>query len=104
MKLCPLCKRTWDDEFRVCPIDGLALQAAVVESDPYTGKTVGQARVGQKIADGEEGPIYRAEDPAFGPIAVQFISAEKVASPVLMETFERAVALASRVDHPHVIR
>ncbi len=104
MKLCPLCKRTWEDEFRVCPIDGLALQAAAVESDPYSGQTVGQARVGQKIADGELGPVYRADDPVLGAIAVQFISAERLASPVLMEAFEDAVKRAAGLNHPNVVR
>jgi serine/threonine protein kinase len=104
MKLCPLCKRTWEDEFRVCPIDGLALQTAAVESDPYTGQTVGRARIGQKIADGEQGPVYRADEPVIGAIAIQFINAERLNSPVLMEAFEDAVKRAAGLNHPNVVR
>ncbi len=104
MKLCPLCKRTWEDDFRVCPIDGLALQAVEAETDPFAGKTVGAVKVSDKIADGDLGPIYRAEDPARGTVALQYINADRMASPVLMEAFEDAVQLAAKLIHPHVIR
>jgi serine/threonine protein kinase len=104
MKFCPVCKRNWEDDFRVCPIDGLPLQAIAGETDPYAGKTVGQARVTEKIADGDMGPVYRAEDPARGAIAVQFIASDKLQSSVLAEAFADAVKLAAKVNHPNVIR
>lgn len=105
MKFCPVCKRNWEDDFRVCPIDGLPLQAAAdEETDPFVGRTFGQARVTEKIADGEMGPVYRAEDPARGVLAVQFIAPEKLQSSVLAEAFEDAVKLAAKVNHPNVIR
>jgi serine/threonine protein kinase len=104
MKFCPVCKRNWEDDFRVCPIDGLPLQAIAGETDPYKGKIIGQARITDKIADGEMGPVYRAEDPARGMLAVQFISSDKLQSPVLAEAFEDAVKLAAKVNHPNVIR
>ncbi len=103
MKTCPLCKRNWEDEFRVCPIDGLALQV-IPESDPYRGKSIGQVRIGDKIADGELGPIYRGEDPVHGVVAVQFVPQSRLASSVLMDAFADAVALAAKLDHPNVIR
>ncbi len=104
MKICPLCKRSWEEGFRVCPIDGLALQASVAESDPFAGQSMGQTKIGEKIADGDQGPIYRADDPAYGAIAVQFIRAEKLASPILLEAFEEAIKSAARVNHPNVVR
>ncbi|HYK87888.1 MAG TPA: serine/threonine-protein kinase [Acidobacteriota bacterium] len=103
MKTCPICKRNWEDEFRVCPIDGLALQV-IPESDPYRGKSVGQVRVGDKITDGELGPVYRGEDPIRGVVTIQFVPQSRLASPVLFEAFEDAVKLAAKLDHPNVIR
>jgi serine/threonine protein kinase len=103
MKFCPLCKRNWDDDFRVCPIDGLALQPAPAEGDPHIGQNVGKARVTEKIADGDSGPIYRAEDPVRGPIAVQFIASDRLSSPVLAEAFEDALRLAAKVNNPNVV-
>jgi serine/threonine protein kinase len=104
MKLCPLCKRSWEDDFRVCPIDGLALQAAQAEADPLAGKALGNVKVSEKIADGELGPIYRGEDPERGTVAIQYINQDRVSSPVLLEAFEDAVKLASKLIHPHVVR
>ncbi len=104
MRLCPLCKRSWEDDFRVCPIDGLALQAVEAETDPFAGKTLGALKISEKIADGDLGPIYRAEDPTRGAVAIQYINQDRVASPVLMEAFEDAVNLAAKLIHPHVLR
>jgi serine/threonine protein kinase/tetratricopeptide (TPR) repeat protein len=104
MKFCPVCKRNWEDDFRVCPIDGLPLQEVAGETDPYVGQTLGQARVTEKIADGDMGPVYRAEDPTRGVLAAQFIASEKLQSTVLVEAFEDAVKLAAKVNHPNVIR
>ncbi len=104
MKICPLCKRTWDDEFRVCPIDGLALQTVASETDPHGGQMAGSARLKEKIADGDIGPVYKAEDPLRGSIAVQIISSDKLQSAALAEAFGDAVKLAAKIDHPNVIR
>jgi serine/threonine protein kinase len=104
MKFCPICKRNWEDEFRVCPIDGLALQALPAETDPYLGVNIGQARVTDKIADGEMGPIYQAQDSALGTIAIQFIAADRLASPVLAEAFQDVVNQVAKVNHPNVVR
>jgi eukaryotic-like serine/threonine-protein kinase len=104
MKLCPVCGRTWEDDFRVCPIDGLVLPPPSADSDPYTGQTVGNAHVGKKIADGERGPVYLADSPNLGPVAVQFISPDKLSSPALAEAFQGAVNAAVKLNHPNVIR
>ena len=55
MKICTVCRRSWGDDFRVCPIDGLPLQDAEAATgaagDPYIGKTLGNCRVVEKIAE-----------------------------------------------------
>jgi len=106
MKTCPVCRRSWADDFRVCPIDGLPLQdvGAGTESDPYIGKNFGNCRVVEKLADGDLGPVYKAEDPVRGAIALQIIPKDRVASPVLLEAFSSAVKLAAQLNHPRVVR
>jgi serine/threonine protein kinase len=104
MKFCPICKRNWDDDFRVCPIDGIALQTVDSETDSAGGQTAGPAHLKEKIAEGDTGPVYRAEDPVHGVIAVQLIAPDKLQSAALAEAFEDAVKLAARIDHPNVIR
>jgi serine/threonine protein kinase len=104
MKTCSLCKRSWDDEFRLCPIDGTPLQDAPIGSDPYIGQTIAQCRLVEKIAEGDLGPIYKAEEPIRGVVAVQLTPPARVASPILMEAFTDAVNHVAKLHHPHVIR
>ena len=105
MRICPVCKRSWAEDFRICPIDGLPLQeAASAASDPFIGKSVGNCRVVEKVADGELGPVYKAEDPVRGVVALQIVPAERTASPVLLEAFSDAVKLAAQLNHPHAVR
>ncbi len=58
MRFCSTCKRTWEDEFRICPIDGVPLQEMPAGSDPNAGKAVGSIRLLEKIADGDLGAVY----------------------------------------------
>ncbi len=108
MRTCPSCRRSWADDFRVCPIDGSPLQeagaAGPTASDPYIGQSLGSCRIVEKIADGDLGPIYKAEDPVRGVVALQIVPQDRVASPVLLEAFADAVKLAAQLNHPHVIR
>jgi serine/threonine protein kinase len=104
MKTCATCKRSWDDEFRVCPIDGTPLHAAAAGADINLGKSIGTCRLVESIANGDLGPIYKAEDPIRGAIAIQLIAQERISSPILLEALSEAVKLASRLNHPNVIR
>ncbi len=108
MKICTVCRRSWADDFRVCPIDGLPLQDAGAGSaagaDPYIGRNLGNCRIVEKIADGDLGPVYKAEDPVRGAVALQIIPKERVASPILLEAFTDAVKQAAQINHPHVVR
>jgi len=107
MKSCPVCRRSWADEFRMCPIDGVPLQDAASgggESDPHIGKQVGNCRVVEKVAAGDLGPVYKAEDPVRGAVALQVVPKDRVASPVLLEAFAEAVKAAAQLNHPRVMR
>jgi len=108
MKTCSVCRRSWADDFRVCPIDGLPLQDAgggpTGSADPQIGRMLGNSRVVEKIADGDLGPVYKAEDPVRGAVALQMIAKDRVASPILLEAFVEAVKLSAQINHPHVVR
>src|SRR6185436_19831258 len=104
MKICPLCKRSWEDAYRVCPIDGLALEDSGEATDPNARKALGNLQLGDKIADGALGPIYRAVDPARGPVAVQIVNPDIIASQVLKESFQEAVKLSARLQHAHIVK
>jgi serine/threonine protein kinase/tetratricopeptide (TPR) repeat protein len=104
MKICTTCKRTWEDDFRLCPIDGSSLQAMAGPVDSNIGMTVGQCRIVEKIADGDLGPIYKAEDPLRGVVALQVIPPTRIASPIILEALADAVKTASKLNHPRIIR
>jgi serine/threonine protein kinase len=104
MRTCPICKRSWQPEFRVCPIDGVPLEESSAGTDPFIGRNIGRCRLVEKIADGELGPIFKAEDPERGVSAVQITPQERISSPVLLESFSSAVKLATQLNHPHAIR
>jgi len=104
MKTCPACNRSWEQTFRVCPIDGSQLLEMSAGSDTSVGKTLGHCRLVEKIADGDLGPIYKAEDPARGVVAVQIISQDRIASSILRDAFGDAVKLAAQLNHPHAVR
>jgi serine/threonine protein kinase len=106
MKTCPVCRRSWADDFRVCPIDGLPLQdgGAAPGADSYIGRTVGNCRIVEKLADGDLGAVYKAEDPVRGAVALQLIPKDRVGSPVLLDAFAGAVQLTAQLNHPRVVR
>jgi serine/threonine protein kinase/tetratricopeptide (TPR) repeat protein len=104
MKTCSVCKRSWEDDFRICPIDGIPLQEAPAGADPFVGKSIGNCRLVEKIADGDLGPIYKAEEPTRGTVAAQVVPPDRVSSPILMEAFSDAVKLATQLTHVNVVR
>lgn len=106
MKTCPVCRRSWADDYRVCPIDGLPLQdgGTGAGGDPYIGRSFGSCRIIEKLGDGDLGPVYKAEDPVRGAIALQIVARDRVASPVLLEAFSSAVKLAAQLNHPRLVR
>lgn len=104
MRTCPICKRSWQAEFRVCPIDGVPLEESAAAGDPFIGRTIGRCRLVEKIGDGDLGAVFKAEDPEHGVSVIQITPAERISSPVLLESFGNAVKLASQLNHPHAIR
>jgi len=104
MKFCSVCNRNWEDDFKICPIDGVPLEEKAGDADPHVGQTMANCRIVEKIADGELGPIYKAEDPVRGVVAIQIIPQEQLGSPVLIEAFGDAVNQAAKINHPNVVR
>src|SRR5437867_10243051 len=104
MKTCPVCKRSWDDDFRMCPIDGAPLQeGGPSQGDPFIGKHIAQCRLVEKLGDGDLGPIYKAEEPIRGVVAIQLISPERIASPILLESFSDTVKQVAKLNHPNAV-
>ena len=56
----------------------MPLEEKAGDADPYVGQTLANCRIIEKIADGELGPIYRAEDQVRGVVALQIIPQEQL--------------------------
>jgi serine/threonine protein kinase len=68
-------------------------------------QSVGNYDLVEKIAEGGMGAIYRGRDRTTGqPVAVKIMPAHMAANPVLLKRFEQEFKVASRLDHPNIVR
>jgi serine/threonine protein kinase len=68
-------------------------------------QTVGNYELLDKIADGGMGTIYRGRDRTTGQlVAVKILPAPMAANPILLKRFEQEFKVASRLDHPNIVR
>ena len=58
MKCCPVCKRTFGDEMKVCGVDGTALESIIqndVKPDPLVSRTIkGRYQIIRKLGEGRK--------------------------------------------------
>lgn len=75
-----------------------------VAGQPALGK-VGKYDLLKKIADGGMGSIYLGRNPVDGTVvAIKVMSAIYVSNPVLVKRFEQEFRVASRINHPNLVR
>lgn len=68
-------------------------------------QTVGTYELVEKIAEGGMGAIYRGRDRASGQIvAVKIMPPHMASNPILLKRFEQEFKVASRLDHPNIVR
>jgi len=68
-------------------------------------KTYGNYELGQKIAEGGMGSVYRARHVGTGEqFAIKVLSAHLVANQVLLQRFEQEFRAAGKLDHPNIVR
>jgi len=68
-------------------------------------QTVGSYDLVEKIAEGGMGTIYRGRHRATGAVvAIKIMPAHMAANPVLLKRFEQEFRVASRLDHPNIVR
>ena len=89
MKYCPICQRKYEDEMRVCGIDGTPLvgsERAAPRQDPVIGKTIkGRYHVLRKLGQGGMGAVYLAEQLSIGrKVALKLMRADGAAGLMMM--------------------
>ncbi len=75
-------------------------------NDPYLGRLIaGKYRLDTQLGVGSVGTVYRATHVQLDrPIAVKILRASLAGDPVVVARFTREAQLASRVEHPNVVR
>ncbi|MBL8150164.1 MAG: serine/threonine protein kinase [Blastocatellia bacterium] len=104
MKLCPECKRSYDDSTSFCVFDGHRLLASE-DSDPFVGLVVdGKYHIDRRIAKGGSGNVYRATHIQLkAPVAVKIIHPRLVSDPAAVERFRREALVTMKVRHTNAI-
>jgi serine/threonine-protein kinase len=75
-------------------------------NDPYLGRVLGgKYRLEQRLGIGAVGTVYRAMHQQLGrTVAVKVLRASMAKDPDVVARFTREARLASRVEHPNVVR
>jgi serine/threonine-protein kinase len=108
MKYCPICQRKYEDEMRVCGIDGTPLvgsERAAPRQDPVIGKTIkGRYHVLRKLGQGGMGAVYLAEQLSIGrKVALKLMRADGAAEDEFVARFRREARLAAALNHRNIV-
>ncbi|HSE96934.1 MAG TPA: protein kinase [Blastocatellia bacterium] len=106
MKSCPQCGKTFEDTFRVCPHDGVALlEASPAASDPMIGRLLaGRFRLTKKLGQGGMGTVYKAVHTEMDrTCAIKVLLASAADSEAAVARFKREARMASRIENPHAV-
>jgi serine/threonine protein kinase len=79
---------------------------APADSDGQTPiRQLGRYRLLRKIGEGAMGEVYLAHDPQENrPVAIKILAKHLEENASLVERFQREAELASRLNHPHLVR
>ena len=76
-----------------------------VKIDSLIGERLGPYEIIERIGSGSFGVVYRATDTRTkANVAIKVLRDEIISSEVAIERFKREALVASKLDHPHIIR
>jgi serine/threonine-protein kinase len=102
VRRCPTCQAHYNDDAKVCPIDGTALEEV---PDPLIGRTIGgRYLVCELVGAGGMGTVYRGRHQLVGrDVALKFLAPRYARDAAARERFLREARAANRIDHEHII-
>src|SRR5688572_10410796 len=104
MRTCSVCRRMSASAGPYCPRDGaLTVEGPAPELAPGS-KVFERFELGEVVARGNTGTIYRARDEAGAHVALKVIHVELTRSPVDRSRIRRELTKATSVTHPHIVR
>ncbi len=102
MKICPICKKKYDESLSFCPRDSEVL---VEDRAGLLGKVLdGQYEIEAFIAEGGMGAVYLARHTMLGDkVAIKILPQEMRKSPEWLKRFQREGQAARRFRHPNAV-
>ena len=102
---CPTCAAAFRTGYDFCPGDGTALAPWTDASDPLIGVEIaGRYIIEERVGEGSTGLIYRARHiHLLRQFAVKILFGDLVSDPRMRLRFAQEAALASQLNHPHVV-
>jgi serine/threonine-protein kinase len=103
VKLCPICRKRYEDTALRCPVDGMKL---LQRRDEQTGRVLaGRYHLFGRLGAGGMAEVYRAVDLVDGaPRAIKILRADLSNDREMRVRFEREVRAARLIDHENVVR
>jgi eukaryotic-like serine/threonine-protein kinase len=104
MRICPDCKRTYEDNSGFCVFDGQRLMVTE-EVDPFVGTLIdGKYHVDRRIAKGGSGNVYQATHIKLNAlVAVKILHLRLSSDPLAIERVRREAFVTMKVRHTNAI-
>jgi hypothetical protein len=93
-----------DKEQALAEVVDHARRANRANEGRWTHQTMGSFRLGLVLGRGAMGEVYEAVRGDGTPAAVKLLNARSTASSALVERFHREMAVAARLESPHIVR
>jgi eukaryotic-like serine/threonine-protein kinase len=93
-----------DKEQALAEVVDQARRAARANEGRWTNQTMGSFRLGLVLGRGAMGEVYEATRADGIPAAVKLLNARSTTSTTLLERFYREMAVAARLESPHIVR
>jgi eukaryotic-like serine/threonine-protein kinase len=93
-----------DKEQALAEVVDQARRANRANEGRWTNHTMGNFRLGLVLGRGAMGEVYEAMRADGTPAAVKLLNARSTASTTLVERFHREMAVAARLESPHIVR
>src|SRR5262245_28362378 len=113
MKYCPVCERKYDDEMRLCGVDGTTLRSQSLQTpvrdqpvrDQMVGRIVkGRYQIMRRLGEGGMGTVYLAEQVSIGrKVALKLLRGTYAMDDEFIERFRREARLAASLNHRNIV-
>jgi hypothetical protein len=93
-----------DKEQALAEVVDQARRANRANEGRWTNQTMGSFRLGLVLGRGAMGEVYEAVRGDGTPAAIKLLNARSTSTPTLVERFHREMAVAARLESPHIVR